>query len=235
MNILSVDTSTPVASIAITTESATIAELSFVCQRALSSRLVQEVDHLLHLSSLSLSDMDLFAVGMGPGSFTGVRCGVAAIQGFAFASSKPAVGFSSLAALAMNLSCSKIPVCAMLDARKNEIYAGLYDLTSGLPKTLVLETVSPAEQFIRQIYEYSDREFLIVGEGSKCYYKQLQDTIGDNARFAPVCLNNVRAVAGATIAYNNFLQYGATELSSILPNYIRPSDAEIARLAKTIP
>ena len=102
MNILAIDTSTSYASIAIGVDEQIAAESLVNTDRTLSARLIPEIERLLITAGLTIADIDLFASSIGPGSFTGVRGGVATIQGLALATGKPCAGYSSLAMLAMD-------------------------------------------------------------------------------------------------------------------------------------
>jgi len=143
MNILAIDTSTSLASIAVAVDEQIVAESLLNTNRTLSARLVPEIERLLTTAGLAIADIDLFASSIGPGSFTGVRGGVATIQGLALAIGKPCAGFSSLAMLAMNFSLSTTLVCPMLDARKSELYAALYDCSSPLPAPSTIASHPP--------------------------------------------------------------------------------------------
>ena len=110
---------------------------------------------------MPIADIDLFAASVGPGSFTGVRGGIATIQGLALAVGKPCAGFSSLALLAMNFSLSSLPVCPLLDARKSEVYAALYDCSAHHPPPLMADCVLPPERLDLVLCEQrTDRSFL---------------------------------------------------------------------------
>jgi len=129
MKILAIDTSTSFATVAIAVAEQVVAESLLNTNRTLSARLVPEIERLLATAGLSFNDIDIFAASIGPGSFTGVRGGIAAVQGLSLATGKPCAGYSSLALLAMNFSLSTSLVCPLLDARKSEVYAALYDLS----------------------------------------------------------------------------------------------------------
>jgi tRNA threonylcarbamoyladenosine biosynthesis protein TsaB len=134
----------------------------------------------------------------------------------------------------MNFPYSTNPVCALFDARKNELYGGLYDCISGTPVPMLAETVLPAEQFMQLVTSRTGSPLIIAGEGVVRYQETLATLLGERARIAPNCHNTVRAANGALLAYNCYQKQGAGALSSLLPHYIRPSDAEIARLAKIV-
>lgn len=230
MNILALDTSTPQASIAIATESTVLAELSFTCQRSLSGRLSREIEQLLSLSGLNFNDIDLFASSIGPGSFTGVRCGVATIQGLALAVGKPCVGFSSLAQRALNFPCSATPVCTLLDARKSEVYAALYDCRTPLPTALIDDCVMPLDQFMELVEQQVPGNIVLAGDGAIRYHDQLAARLGERALFAPPSHNLGRAATGVMLALHQFRHDSLHQPQTLLPRYIRPSDAEINRL-----
>jgi tRNA threonylcarbamoyladenosine biosynthesis protein TsaB len=232
MNVLALDTSTSMASVAVITAASVIAESAFSCNRSLSARLVPEIDHLLELAGLTIGDVDLFAASTGPGSFTGVRCGVATIQGLALATGKPCAGFSSLAVLSMNFMRATHPVCALLDARKNEVYAGLYDCSGHFPTSLIADCVVPIEQFLEQISSHTTQPVIFAGEGAQRYHEAIVSRTGDLALLAPTSQNIGRAAHGALLALQSF-NSGTTLLPhQLLPDYIRPSEAELARRAK---
>jgi tRNA threonylcarbamoyladenosine biosynthesis protein TsaB len=232
VNILALDTSTSSASVAITTSETVIAESIFTCNRSLSARLVPEIEHLLGLAGLDVSDIDLFAASTGPGSFTGVRCGVATIQGLALATGKPCAGFSSLAMLSMNFSLATHPVCSLLDARKNEVYAGLYNCKGHTPAPLIADCVMPIEQFLHLIAATGDRPVIFAGEGARRYSEAIQTQMGELALFAPASQNTGRAAHGAMLALDTFHKGSTVSPAQLLPDYIRASEAELARRSK---
>lgn len=234
VNVLALDTSTSLASVAITSSEAVIAEATFTCNRSLSARLVAEIEHLLELAGLGISDIDLFAASIGPGSFTGVRCGVATVQGLALATGKPCAGFSSLAMLAMNFSLTTHPVCSLLDARKSEVYAGLYDCSTCPPTPLLFDCVMPIESFLDQIAAHTTGPVIFTGEGAQRYRETILNHRRELALLAPVSHNIGRAAHGAMLALHAFHNGNALmNPAHLLPDYIRASEAELARRAKT--
>lgn len=232
MNILALDTSTSLASVAITSSETVIAEAAFTCNRSLSARLVPEIEHLLELGGLAIGDIGLFAASTGPGSFTGVRCGVATVQGLALATGKPCAGFSSLAMLAMNFVLATYPVCPLLDARKNEVYAGLYDCSGPAPAPLITDCVIPMEQFLGHISAFTGRPVIFVGEGAQRYHETILAHMGERALCAPVSQNIGRAAHGAMLALHAFTTGTTSDPAHLLPDYIRASEAELARNAR---
>jgi len=232
VHILALDTSTSLASVAIISDEAVVTETAFACNRSLSARLVPEIDHQLNLAGLSINDIDLFAASTGPGSFTGVRCGVATIQGLALATGKPCSGFSSLTALAMNHSLASHPVCALLDARKNEVYAALFDCSATHPEPLIVDCVMSMEQFIDLIQERCREQVIFVGDGAARYRTVITSKMNGTALFTPLSGTIGRASHGALLARDSYERGITLSPEQLLPDYIRPSEAELARRSK---
>lgn len=233
MNILAVDTSTPLASIALAVDEQVVAESLVNTNRTLSARLVPEIENLVATSGLTLADIDLFAASIGPGSFTGVRGGIATIQGMALAMGKPCAGFSSLAMLAMNFTFATSLVCPLLDARKSELYAALYECSSPLPSPRIAECVVPPAAFFDQIAAITGQPVIFVGEGAVRYHHQIAERFGDQAIFAPFPFHSPRAANGAFLALHASLRGELLEPSQLLPLYLRASDAEIMKSKTT--
>lgn len=230
MRILSIDTSTSLASIALAVDERIVAESLFTCERTLSARLMPEIDRLLTQAALSMDAIDLFSCTIGPGSFTGVRAGVATVQGLALATGKPCIGYSTLAQLAMNFPMSSHPVCSMLDARKNEVYAALFDNSDTLPKALIGDCVVPPERLLCLVRETTDKPVIFAGDGALRYRDVISSHMGACAVFAPFPHNSGHAAKGALLALDAYRAGSALKPAELLPVYIRPSEAELARM-----
>ncbi|MBI5483699.1 MAG: tRNA (adenosine(37)-N6)-threonylcarbamoyltransferase complex dimerization subunit type 1 TsaB [Deltaproteobacteria bacterium] len=232
MKILAIDTSTAMATVAIADGEKIIAESQFSADRTLSSRLIPEIKRILVIAGWAVADIDLFAASIGPGSFTGVRGGVATMQGLALAAGKPCAGFSSLTLLSMNFSLSSRLVCPMLDARKSEVYAALYDCSTSIPSPVINDCVMPPDSFLDQLRQTTDKQVIFAGEGALRYRDLIAGRMADRAIFAPFPLNPSRAAHGATLALELFESGDCFAPSRLLPVYLRASDAEINRSSK---
>ncbi|MBT1072833.1 tRNA (adenosine(37)-N6)-threonylcarbamoyltransferase complex dimerization subunit type 1 TsaB [Pelotalea chapellei] len=226
MNILTIDTSTSLASVAITRDAALVAESVFLCDRSLSARLIPEIERLLDVAGLAMEDIDLFAGSVGPGSFTGVRAGLATLQGLSLATGKKCAGFSSLALLAMNFALNPSLVCTMLDARKQEVYAALFDSSQTIPLPLIQDCVLPPERFLQLLEPWGNAPVIFAGEGALRYHDLISETLGARAVFASAAHNVGRAGNGTVLARH------ATPAApdQLLPVYLRASEAEYAKL-----
>ncbi len=232
MRILSVDTSNPLASVAVTVDEKVLAETVFNTDRTLSARLIPEIERLLTIAGLTINDIDLFACSVGPGSFTGVRAGVATVQGLALATGKPCVGFSTLALLASNLPLAAYPVCCLLDARKSEIYGALFDCSGTTPKTIIKDCVMAPEAFLELIINTVDQPVIFCGDGAVRFKEVIADKMGAKAIFAPFTHNAVHAANGAVLAMEEYKAGKTIKPAQLLPVYLRASEAEYAKMSR---
>ena len=227
MKILTIDTSSNCSSVALSDGASLLGECVLGEDRSNSGRLPRAISELLGAARLTADGLDAFAVSLGPGSFTGVRVGIALVKGLALATGKPAVGFSSLAMLAMNLPFSSAQVAPMFDARKSEVYAGLYRCASR-PEPILPDAVLPPAQFLAGI----DRPTLFLGDGALRYRELIVATLGELALFPPFHADLPRASAGAVLALDAARKGNFTPLPFLNPTYLRASEAELAKLRR---
>jgi tRNA threonylcarbamoyladenosine biosynthesis protein TsaB len=224
MKILAVDTSTSLGSIALVEGLQVRAELSLNVSVTHNQRLLPGIHRLLANVSWTLESLDGLALGLGPGSFTGLRIGMSVMKGLAFASGKPLAGVPTLDALAANVSIAPWRICPILDARKGEVYTALYQGRGGFD----VERVTPylvvkPERLVALINERT----VFLGDGLSRYGDYLAAELGDRMVRAPDHLNVVYGSAIAWLAMAR-LQRGLREdLSACVPLYVRPSEAEI--------
>lgn len=230
MKLLTVDTSISACSVALTGGGRLLGEYLLNLDRTLSERLIRSIDLLLKDVGLAVADLDGFGVALGPGSFTGLRIGVATVKGLALATGKPVVGFSSLAMLAMNLPWALHPVCPMFDARKQEVYTALYSCRE-LPEALAADCVVAPADFLERV----NGPAIFVGEGAFRYRELIRERMGERALFAPGSAGLPRASAGALLARDAFARGATIPLATLAPVYIRPSEAELAKLREVSP
>lgn len=227
MNLLTIDTSTSTCSVALTRDDRLVAEHLVDGDRTLTERLLAAIESVLADGGLDVAGLDGFGVALGPGAFTGVRIGVATVKGLAIATGKPVAGFSSLAMLALNLPFSSFPVCPLFDARKNEVYAGLYRCGS-VPEPLMSDRVLPPRQLLAEI----EGTVIFAGDGALRYRELIETALGEQAIFAPPHCHLPRAGAGALLARELLKSGEGTPLALLNPTYIRPSEAELAKIRR---
>lgn len=229
MKLLTIDTSTSTCSVALTIGERLVAEYLLSLEKAAAARLLACVEGVLGEAGLTVSDLDGIGVALGPGSFTGLRIGIATAKGLALAADKPVTGFSSLAMLAMNIPWGACPVCPMFDARKKEVYTALYECRDFPVPVIADSAVSPGV-FLEKL----DGATIFVGEGALVYRELIVARLGDKALFAPSAAHPPRASQGALLARRAFDQGGGIPLAALVPRYIRPSEAEVAKLRKAM-
>jgi tRNA threonylcarbamoyladenosine biosynthesis protein TsaB len=228
MKILAIETSTMLGGIAIMDESVLIAESRLNVKSTHSERLMTEIEHCLKQSGVKISDIDVFAVATGPGSFTGLRIGLSTVKGFSYATGKPIVSVPTLEALAWNFPYSRYPVCTMLDARKKEVYAALFKWEGENLIRLTNETSAKPEEFVRDALRVThDDKFIFAGEGAALYRDKIIEALGEKAIFASP---EKTVPSPANIAVLGLKKAKAGEFSepvSLIPMYIRKSEAEV--------
>lgn len=223
MRILALDTTSLGCSVAIWDDHAIVAELNIEKKETHSKHVMDMVDSVFRVSNLTIMDMDAFAVAKGPGSFTGLRIGMSTIKGLCFATGKPLVGVSSLEALALGASEFGLPVCPIVDARKNEVYLACYTFNDGLPYILK----APCAVAPEMVCEGIDNLTLFLGTGVDVFGEIIRMKLGDRAVFPDASFHQIRARHVAELGYQRLFQDRADETVSLTPTYIRKSDAEI--------
>jgi tRNA threonylcarbamoyladenosine biosynthesis protein TsaB len=222
MKILAVDTATQSCSVAVVDKESLLAEVSIVSAQTHSKHLIKLIREVNLLAGLSISDLNGFAVTRGPGSFTGLRIGISTVKGLAAASDKPVVGVSSLEALAGQCFASSYLICPLIDARKGEVYYSSYRLKNGQLLQMDKEQVNPPSDILKGINEPS----VFIGNGSLLYRKDIKREMGDFAHFAPASQNIIRAATIAHLSRKRFENGETDDATSLVPHYIRKSDAE---------
>jgi tRNA threonylcarbamoyladenosine biosynthesis protein TsaB len=183
MRILSVDTTTPSGSVAVLADQRLLGETSVESSSTHSARLLSSINLLLEALHLGIQDIDGFAVTPGPGSFTGIRIGLSTVKAFAFASDKPVAPVSSLQALAWKLRDSKERLIApMLDAKKGEIYAGLFEMRKERLAEMIPQGAYSPDRFLSLLPARRTVQF--IGNGIEICRAKILDRFKDRARFS---------------------------------------------------
>ena len=224
MKILAVDTSTRTGSVALLEDDTMVAELQVSSAETHAKRLMAVIDATLDLAGLGLEAVDAFAVTVGPGSFTGLRIGISAVKGLAFATGKPVTGVSTLEALAYQFPWSPGLVCPLLDARKDEVYTALYRCGG---RETVEKVSSDCAVRPKEWLERIQEDCLFVGDGAVAYKDMIEKIVGRGARFAPFYLHAPRASVVGALGMEQIKRGETADVSELVPFYIRQSDAEI--------
>lgn len=225
MTLFSLSTAEQGASMALFKGGSLVCESYWTGAQSHSKRIMAMLEQMIvHQAGLKVSDIDGFIAARGPGSFTGLRIGISVIKGLAFALSKPCAGISSLDGIGYRFSMARIPVCVMMDARRNEVYTAVYrfDRTGLLEKSE--EMVCLPEQAIEGAVGQAGRDVLFVGSGSKAYREMIEDLT--RAEMSCSAMDDVSAAALVGRAMEDPALFDDNALP-LMPRYLRQSDAEI--------
>ncbi len=226
MRILAVETATPQGSIALVDESKVLGELQSPQGMTHAHWLMPAIDRLLQAASLSLEQLDGLAVSAGPGSFTGLRIGLSTVKGLALGSGKPVAAVPTLDALALAVGSCRRLLCAILDARKKEVYAAFFQPDEdGRLKRRTDDLALAPERLADRI----DQPVLFVGNGIDPYRRVLSAALGRRALFASGRYRYPRARVVAELARPRLARGQGDALEALEPRYVRPSEAEIRR------
>ena len=215
MNILAIDTSSDCGSVAVLSDGVVLGEIRLANSIQHSKRLFRSTEFLFEHIDLSLDEIDIFAAARGPGSFTGVRVGLAAIEGFAFARGKPSAGVSTLAATAWQVNREDVMISPVLDARRGEIYSALYRKDGEELIELHAPTVLKPAQWLSRL---PPGRVVFCGGGVGL----MESGIEERSERETVSVSPYLAVAVARISLTSRRERPE-------PLYIRPTGAEVNR------
>lgn len=220
MKILAIETSSKICGVAISENDKIIDEILIEDENTHSVKVMPTIDEILKKNKLELDDIELFTCDIGPGSFTGIRIGIATVKGFADFSNKYVYGVSSLENLAYNVKESGI-ICSLIDAKNNNVYFGLFEKKEEQIKAIENFKFDSIDNIITKLKEINDK-IIFVGDGASNYKEKIIYELNENSIFKGDKENKLNAHNLAIIAYKNFNE-GKNE---IRPLYLRKSNAE---------
>lgn len=221
LKILSIDSSAKTASVAVTDGTTLLSECFVNAGLTHSKTLMPMIDNALSQADLKIDNIDAICVNSGPGSFTGIRIGVAAVKGLALASDIPCCGVSTLESIAYNFIDENAVVCAVMDARCNQVYAAFFDVENGFITRIHEDYAVLISELATEIAKI-DKTVILAGDGAELCYNALKDSV-KNIKLSSEFRRFQRAYGAALAALeqNNFIK------SSLLaPVYLRMPQAE---------
>ncbi|MGI6153807.1 MAG: tRNA (adenosine(37)-N6)-threonylcarbamoyltransferase complex dimerization subunit type 1 TsaB [Christensenellaceae bacterium] len=221
MIILGIDITGNRLSVALTDQNSLLGEININAGKKHSITLLQAVDDLLRLTGKEAGQVDVFACANGPGSFTGIRIGVNTVSAMAYAAGKPIADVNALLALTKNVQCSGFPICAMMDARRREVYA----LAVLEEQIIVEEAACPLDELLAELPE---RPVVFVGDGALAYRQEIEK-IKTNAVFLKEKDMLQKASSICVLAHEKALQNRLIDYKELAPHYLRESQAERMR------
>lgn len=244
MKILAIDSSGLVASVAVAQDEQLLVEYTMNYKKTHSQTLLPMLEDASKRIELDLSSLDAIAVTKGPGSFTGLRIGAATAKGLALALDKPLIAVPTVDTLAYNLWGSRQMVCPIMDARRNQVYTGLYAFENSEMEVLRAQCAIGIEELIDDInllYERAsmflaegeepgDEGVVFLGDGVPVYRDIICERLQGSVSFAPLHANRQRAASLAALAMGYAKRGDFVDADSFAPDYLRLSQAERERL-----
>lgn len=223
MKVLGIDTSTLMTTCAVMEDENLLGEFSLSLDMSHSEALVPMIQQLMENLKLKITDIDLFAVASGPGSFTGLRIGLATAKSFAHVTGKPLVGVSSLETLAMALPYQPV-VASMMDARRDRVFTGVYRMLE-YPEELLSPDAIPVDELI-EYFRSLNENILLVGDGAVVYGELFKSALGEKAVFAPGHLNLSSGSAVCRLGSKKYKEGHTEDIFVMAPDYLRDSQAQ---------
>lgn len=219
MLVLGIDTSTSVGSVAIySEESGTLGEMTTNINKTHSENIMVAIDNILNMTNYTIKDIDKIAVSIGPGSFTGIRIGVAVAKGIACSGNYKIAGVNELDAIACNSTNNDIEICSLIDARKERVYRCSYKWNENELERLEEYSVGELREYLEL---RKNVKTLYLGDGAIKYKNIIKEITGENSIFSSKALNIPRASLIAELSLDK-----EDNLYTMEPFYLSKTQAE---------
>lgn len=227
MRILGIESSSLVASVAIVTDGILTAEYTVNLKKTHSQTLLPMIDTMISMLEIKLDTIDAIAVSAGPGSFTGLRIGSATGKGLGLALDKPLIHIPTVDAMAYNLYGNSSLICPIMDARRNQVYTGLYHFSDGF-EIVKAQCAQDIEELAEEINAMGEK-VVFLGDGVPVYRDILREAITVPMEFAPAHSNRQRGASVATLGAVYYEKGNVETAREHKPDYLRKSQAERER------
>lgn len=229
MKIIAIDSSGLVASVAVVSEDAVIAEYTVNFKKTHSQTLLPMLAEVSELINLDMQEVDAIAVTAGPGSFTGLRIGSATAKGLAFGIDKPIIAVPTVDAISNNLWGVKDLIVPIMDARREQVYTGFYEFNDKNEHTVVKEQFVDSITNVIEEINALGRSVVFLGDAVPVYEAVIRENIKVSYDFAPIHANRQRAAALGELAIKYYKEGKVTNCDDYAPTYLRLSQAERER------
>lgn len=228
MKILGLDSSGLVASVAVVEDEALIAEYTVNYKKTHSQTLLPMLDEIAKMINLDLESVDAIAVAAGPGSFTGLRIGSATAKGLGLALKKPLISVPTVEALAYNLYDTDGLICPIMDARRSQVYTGVYRFEDHRLKVVEDQMAVSIGTLIEKCNSYGEN-VIFLGDGVPVFREKIEEDLNVPYSFAPAHVNKQRASAVAALGMVYYSEGKYETAMEHVPDYLRVSQAERER------
>ena len=224
MKILGIDTSTMAANVAVLEDDKLICEYTINTKKTHSQKLMPMIENMLKLSDLDIKEIDAIAICVGPGSFTGLRIGMATAKAMAHVNNIPLIGVNSLEILGANMDLCNRKICSILDAQRNQVYMNKYILKDDKITELEEISIKPIDELLEEISS-SNEDWVLVGEAVYKYKEKIEEI--SNIVIPSPANNITKASTLCSVARDKMLSNDQVyNCYNINPMYIRKSQAE---------
>lgn len=228
MKLLAIDSSAQVASVAVLTEDAVLAEYSVDYKKTHSQTLLPMIDEVLRMTETEPAEIAAIAVAAGPGSFTGLRIGAATVKGLAMVWNVPIVPVSTVAGLACNLAGTDNLVCPLMDARRGQVYTGVYGFDGSTIVEYMPDACMTIDPLLEKINELG-RKVTFVGDALAVFRGRIESTVKVPYSFAPIHLAKQSAASVGWLGLSYLAEGRTVSVEEFVPTYLRISQAERER------
>ncbi len=226
-----IDTCCMASTAALCDERVLVAQTVVNRKKTHSEMMMPQIEQMFKSAEIEPSDVDVFAAAVGPGSFTGVRIGVATAKAMAQAAQKPCVAVSTLEALAYSSKLFEGIVSPILDARRDQVYNALFFCKAGVMTRLIEDRAMALSDLFAELKEL-DKNILFVGDGTLVFEEDIKAALGDRAFFAPKTISMNLGGAVAELGAEKYKNGESVTYDNLVPSYVRLSQAERDLLEK---
>ncbi|MBI4537223.1 MAG: tRNA (adenosine(37)-N6)-threonylcarbamoyltransferase complex dimerization subunit type 1 TsaB [candidate division NC10 bacterium] len=231
MLVLGIETSTTHGGVALVSGAGLISEYTLNVEVTHSERVLPAIERMLLDAGVTLAALDGLAVSIGPGSFTGLRIGLSTAKGLAYATGLPVAAVPTLEAMAWVLPGARLPLCPVLDARKQEVYAAIFRHgPDGLVRLMEDAALAP-EALAARIQTAT----LFLGDALETYGELFRRLLGDRFQLPPLAQRGARAACVAELGRQRLLRGERESIADLVPRYLRASEAELRRQGASPP
>jgi tRNA threonylcarbamoyladenosine biosynthesis protein TsaB len=224
MKILALESSAMTASAAIVTEELVMAEYTIDHKKTHSQTLLSMIDEMVRMADMELSEIDAIAVSAGPGSFTGLRIGSATAKGLGLALDKPLISVPTMDAMAYNMYGSDKLVCPIMDARRTQVYTGIYEFNDSF-YVLKKQDIVLIKDLVEEL-NVMNREVIFLGDGVLVNREYIENNMKVPYTFAPLHLNRSKASSVGALGMELYRAGQAVHARDHVPDYLRATQAE---------
>lgn len=225
MRILAIDSSSMVATVAVTTDGVLNAEYTVNHKKTHSQTLLPMIDEISKMIELNMDTIDAIAISGGPGSYTGLRIGSATAKGFGLALNKPIINVPTMDALAYNMFSSPYIICPIMDARRGQVYTGIYRFSGIKMETIKEQSILMIDELIVELDKIR-MPVMFLGDGVDTQKDIIESKMTTEHHYAPASMNRQKASALASLAEIYFEEGKYENAEEHKPEYLRLSQAE---------